>query len=108
LRNLYRDLLRARKAWPALKDFRRRPARLLPSDDRPNVVELVRGDGVVRAYFNITAAHQPLPARMPDEHMFLFCSESHRYGGARTSDDNVEVLLPHECVVLGPTEWRMR
>ena len=34
LRRLYQDLLAARRQWPALRDFTRRPARLLP-DGRP-------------------------------------------------------------------------
>ncbi|HYO10222.1 MAG TPA: malto-oligosyltrehalose trehalohydrolase [Tepidisphaeraceae bacterium] len=107
LRHLYRDLLAARRAWPAMRDYRRRPTRLLPSPDRPAVVELLRGDAL-HAYFNLTDQRQPLPQRMPDEHMFLFCSESVGYGGARQQSDSVGELLPYECVVLGPTEWRLR
>ena len=34
LRRLYRDMLSARREWPALRDFERRSARLVPDEKR--------------------------------------------------------------------------
>ena len=44
LRRLYRDMLSARRLWPALRDFERRSARLVPDEKRGPVLELARGD----------------------------------------------------------------
>ena len=56
LRRLHRDLLSARREWPALRDFDRRSVRLLGEEDRP-ILELVRGGdatgGSIRALFNL-------------------------------------------------------
>ena len=58
LRRLYRDLLTARREWPALRDFEHRSARLLEGEPgRGPLLELVRGGessgGSVRALFNL-------------------------------------------------------
>jgi maltooligosyltrehalose trehalohydrolase len=99
LRRLYGDLLAARRRWPALADFERRSARLL---DGP-VLELVRGG--LRAYFNLDDQGQPLPAAPAAGEKVLFSSEASRYGGQRAGDPPAEELLPHECLVLGPSDW---
>src|SRR5262249_28616054 len=41
LRRLYADLLAARRCWTGLRDFRRRPSRLLPDPNEGPVLELV-------------------------------------------------------------------
>ena len=65
LRRLYRDLLSARREWPALRDFERRSARLLPDAKHGPVLELVRGDDLagaaIRAFFNL--GDRPLPSQ---------------------------------------------
>ena len=43
LRRLYRDLLTARREWPALRDFEHRSARLVAGRGTRPVLELVRG-----------------------------------------------------------------
>ncbi len=68
LRRLYRDLLSARRRWPALGDFVSRRARLLPDPSAGPVLELVRGadpGASLHASFNLSADPQPLPARVP-------------------------------------------
>src|SRR5262249_6543364 len=46
LRRLYRDLLSARREWPALRDFDNRSARLLDVGEGAGpILELVRGSG---------------------------------------------------------------
>ncbi len=103
LRRLYQDLLAARRQWPALRDFERRTARLLPDAESGPVLELVRGEG--RAYFNLRDQPQALPGGVASEHKLLFSSEWGRYGGSR-KDRSLENLLSHECVVFGPAAWK--
>jgi maltooligosyltrehalose trehalohydrolase len=111
LRNLYRDLLAARRAWPALRDFTRRSAKLLPNEDVGPVLELIRG-GVssqagttLRALFNLSDAAQPIPRPAAGETL-LFSSEAGRYRGGRTDVRPGNTLSPYECVVLGPSGWQ--
>jgi maltooligosyltrehalose trehalohydrolase len=97
LRRLYQDLLAARRTWPALRDFTRRSARLLPTGEGGQVLELLRGPAL-RALFNLTDATQPIPDRVGTN---LFSSESARYGGTRRDPADVRELLPFECVAFG-------
>lgn len=95
LRQLYVDLIAARKSWPALRDLERRTARML--DDNGQVIELVRGEVAdsVRCVFNLTQHEQPVKA----SGKVLFDSESKRYAGKREHDVS-KTLLPFECVVF--------
>jgi len=110
LRRLYADLLAARRAWPALRDFTCRAARLLP-DEGGAVLELVRGGSTpepgrtAQVYANLTDRHQPLPEGARPPGRLLFSSEAARYSGARAADAPEWELLPHECVVFGPEGW---
>jgi maltooligosyltrehalose trehalohydrolase len=112
LRQLYGDLLQARRDWPALRDFTNRRARLHPGRDPAAVVELVRGGRVpatgktVQAYFNLTDRPQPLPAPAVPEQALLYSSEAARYLGQRGAPPAVNELLPFECVAFGPAAWR--
>src|SRR5205085_6541972 len=101
LRRLYQDLLAARRQWPALRDFTRRPARLLPDAEAGPVLELRRGEAV-RAFFNLSGEPQPLPGLGAGPREVLFSSEASRYSGARREGAPVTELLPYECVVFGP------
>src|SRR5581483_1215172 len=111
IRRLYADLLWARKSWPVMRDFARRYARMLPGAEQPAVIEFVRGNPeessgkILRAYFNMTDARQPIPRDGDDPSVALFSSESARYIGARHSLEDVTWLLPYECVAFGPAEW---
>jgi maltooligosyltrehalose trehalohydrolase len=108
LRRLYADLLAARRAWPALRDFVRRTARLLPDASAGPVLELVRGGKgeAVRAFFNLSGNPQPLPARGSGEPKLVLSSEAERYGGERRGAITGGELLPWECAVFGPGSWR--
>jgi maltooligosyltrehalose trehalohydrolase len=102
LRRLYRDLLHARRLWPALADFRNRSARLLPGT-RDGVLEMVRGSeppGALRMLFNLTDKSQALVSpTMPEQ--LLFWSEAKQYGGIRRDEEFPHELRPFECVVFG-------
>jgi maltooligosyltrehalose trehalohydrolase len=107
LRRLYRDLLAARRHWPALGDFRQKEARLLPDQDQAAVLELVRGsarepDTRLHAYFNLTDRPQPLPEAAGPRGVWLFSSEADRYGGNRPPGEPLRQLWPYECVASGP------
>jgi hypothetical protein len=51
--------------------------------------------------FNLGGEPRPLPAAVRGGGELLFSSASARYGGGRTRDHAVDILLPHECLVLG-------
>jgi maltooligosyltrehalose trehalohydrolase len=108
LRRLYQDLLAARRQWPALRDFARREARLLPDAESGPLLELRRGGGeLIRSIFNLSDEPRPLPDLGAGPREVLFSSEASRYLGGRREGQPVGELLPHECVVFGPSSWRV-
>jgi maltooligosyltrehalose trehalohydrolase len=111
LRRLYRDLLTARREWPALRDFERRSARLLAGEESGPVLELVRGaesaGGTIRALFNLGERARRLPGGVTAAATALFSSEAASYGGSRRATGPIAELLPFECVVFGPPSWRV-
>ena len=110
LRRLYRDLLSARREWPALRDFERRSAHLLPDEKQGPVLELVRGDtssdGAVHAFFNLGDRSVLFPDGVPAGMATLFRSEAAAYGGNRREDLPINELAPFEYAVFGPSSWR--
>jgi maltooligosyltrehalose trehalohydrolase len=110
LRQMYRDLLAARREWPALRDVQQRNARLLPDAKNGPVLELLRGPaaskGQVQAIFNLSDQPQPLPRGLAKGERVLFCSELSRYCGDRENPHSIDHLLPSECIVFGPSAWR--
>lgn len=114
LRRLYRDLINARKRWPALRDFQRRRAEFLPGSNAPGVLRLIRGghqpeekDALV-AYFNLSSIPQPLPDIGETScccSMCLLSSEDRNYGGSRTPACPLDVLMPFEFQAYGPCSW---
>jgi maltooligosyltrehalose trehalohydrolase len=99
-RQLYADLLAARRDWPALRDRRQTTARLLRGD--PPLLLLRRGgEGGVLAVANLSpeAAHVP-PGEIGGKRLLLSTEEA-RYGGSRNGDDSPERILPHELLIFG-------
>jgi maltooligosyltrehalose trehalohydrolase len=110
LRRLYQDLLKARRSWPALRNYAERMAQIHRGPDGPTVLELIRG-GVkpesghtVQAFFNLTDATQALPAGGLTS--LLLSSESDRYDGGRRAETDARQLLPFECLAFGPSRWK--
>jgi maltooligosyltrehalose trehalohydrolase len=107
LRRLYRDLLTARREWPALRDFENRSARLVGDGA---MLELVRGGrssaGSVRAVFNLGDRAVRLADGLAGERSVLFRSEAPEYGGSRREGTPADELAPFEFIVLGPPAWR--
>ncbi len=96
MRKLYASLLAARRAWPALRDFRDRSVRLTADG---GVLELVRGGRsaspgrTLTAYFNLTAGPAPLPSPADGEAVLFRSGDGGRHLG------------PFECVAVGPSGW---
>ena len=110
LRRLYTDLLEARRVWPAMRNYAERLSRLHRGADGAVVLELVRGgtkaagEHTIQAFFNHTATVQNLPAQgLP---ALLFSSEWERYDGVRASSSESGQLLPFECAIFGPSDWK--
>lgn len=109
LRQLYRDLLQARREWPPLKDFERRSAKLLPDPHHAKLLELIRGGTdcsspqTLACYFNLTDRMQMLPERgMPPASAAVFRSEQPRYGAMLENQPAApNQLRPYECLVWG-------
>jgi maltooligosyltrehalose trehalohydrolase len=112
LRRLYADLLAARRAWPALRDFADRTVHLFSRGDAVTVLEMIRGSReaepgrTAHAFCNLTDEAQHLPPGAADGHKPLFSSEAGHYGGGRQDLGRVRELLPFECVVFGPAGWQ--
>jgi maltooligosyltrehalose trehalohydrolase len=111
LRQLYQDLLVARKVWPALRDFTHRHARLLKEEGATHVLELIRGDQqqagaqTLAVYFNLCDLPQAFTP--PENKTLLFSSAADCYCGARVEAPPVkQQLAPYECVVYGPADCR--
>jgi maltooligosyltrehalose trehalohydrolase len=109
LRRLYRDLLAGRRTWPALRDFQRRSACLVPETD-PAVLQVIRGGTTptpgttLQIHFNLTDKRQPVPSPTNGD-VVLFSSEAKQYGGERTDLNSPGILLPYECLVFGSANW---
>jgi maltooligosyltrehalose trehalohydrolase len=109
LRRLYRDLLSARREWPALLDLVCRSARLVNEKDDGLLLEARLGstqERSVRAVFNLAERPRALVEELDAGQSILFTSEAEIYHGGRTNFRRVHELLPHECLVFGPSSWR--
>jgi maltooligosyltrehalose trehalohydrolase len=112
LRRLYADLLAARRAWPALRDFADRTAHLFSRGESATVLELIRGGReaeagkTVHAFYNLTDEPQPLPGGAADGRKLLFSSEAGHYRGGRQDFARAPEVLPMECLVFGPPGWQ--
>jgi maltooligosyltrehalose trehalohydrolase len=110
LRQLYRDLLEARRLWPALRNYSERTAALHRGPHGPVILELVRGgvkpdaENTLQIVCNLTADSHPLPGGHSST--LLLSSEAKQYDGKRGSTLSDFVLMPFEAMVFGPADWR--
>ncbi|HVG02769.1 MAG TPA: hypothetical protein VM842_07750, partial [Nitrospira sp.] len=58
----------------------------------------------VQVFSNLTSIAQSLP--MKDWATLLFSSEASRYDGERGPASDPMQLLPFECMVFGPSNWK--
>jgi maltooligosyltrehalose trehalohydrolase len=105
MRQLYRDLLAARREWPALRNWLDRHARFITTASEGVVLELIRGGttldapGAIGCYFNLSGTSQPLPEEIA-RRTFRFSSEEGIYRGTtEQSTPSRGELLPFECRV---------
>lgn len=102
MRQLYQDVLRMRREWPALRNYMKRSARLLRTVEP--VLELIRGESgdnsedTIRALFNLSALEQPIPEVAGSR--LRWSSEAERYNGARRAARSERILLPYECLIF--------
>ncbi len=124
LRQLYQDLLAARRQWPALRDRRHTVARLVGGDismwhSRPRLCEssgtaeggcatapplllLERGgDDGLWAVANLAAEAASLAALKLGHKGLLLSTEDVRYGGTRRNHHSRQEILPHEVLIFG-------
>jgi maltooligosyltrehalose trehalohydrolase len=100
LRQLYRDLLRARRAWPPLRDRQHTAARVIGENE--TVLELKRGSSPdLIAWANLTPSPQPVSWAFPPEHRLLLSTEQPRYRGGRSGGEEVKHLMPYELIAFG-------
>jgi len=109
---LYRDLLHARRQWPALRDYRRRQAMLEPGPF-PGLLLLKRGDPSrpeeqMELWFNLSAEPAMCPTAFSDRRILLR-TEAPCYRGDDSADRTErfgaappEELAPFEALVLKP------
>lgn len=106
LRHLYRDLLKARRDWPALRDYQHREAQLVPATHGESVIKIVRGDPAQRhlqieVYFNPRRSTVILPEMSGPKNQILLSTEDLKYGGWKRSGRLGWDLSPFECIVVG-------
>ncbi|MHB1035880.1 MAG: malto-oligosyltrehalose trehalohydrolase [Pirellulales bacterium] len=103
MRQLYQDLLAARRRWPGLRDRRRTRARLAGKDggDRTPLLVLQRGgdDGLL-AVANLAAQTASMAEMKLNGRELLLSTEDPRYGGSRSTNHPPEQILPHELLVF--------
>ncbi len=105
LRQLYIDLLAARRRWPALRDRRHRSAQLISSTEGHSILRLTRGDPhkqlhQIEIYFNLVQHHATLPSNSYRGMETLMRTEDVRYGGMTWTGRFWGQLNPFECVVF--------
>ena len=109
LRRLYRDLLAARRDWPALRDREHTLVKLLggpggSESDSAGVLRIDRGEGPQRlvSLANLSDEPRSNPCRDGGEHHLWLSTEAWGYGGARGADAPVDRLYPYEMLILAP------
>lgn len=116
LRQLYTDLLAARRHWPALRNFVDRTVELAGIESRLLILKRTAEPsdrGTLTAIFNLGDQPQTLD-ELPEyginvEGMLLLKSEDARYGGAgglAEETHEAHVIDPWEFQVFGPAQWK--
>ena len=104
MRRLHRDLLAARRDWPALRDRQNTHAWTVIPDGLQEAALLVfrRGQaGDIIGCANATPGTQPLPNLDGESRRLVFSTQWQRYGGERADDEPAHHLYPYELVLFG-------
>lgn len=105
LRQLYRDLLNARRIWPALRDYQHREAHLITAARGETVLKIIRGSAErpseqIEAYFNPGQTTVVLGGMSRPRDEILLSTEDLKYGGWKRSLRLSWDLSPFECIVI--------
>lgn len=111
LRQLYKDLLKARHDWPPLHDRAHTVARLVsaPGEGHAEAGVLVLARGFnerLVAYANLGPSSVPLAALDVGKRRPILSTEDQRYGGGRTDCRSIERLDPYEMVIFAGEGWQ--
>jgi maltooligosyltrehalose trehalohydrolase len=108
LRLLYKDLLAARRKWPALKDRSHTVACMVnkldsaENTDQAGVMSIERGkNGELLAVANLSAKSLPLPLLELEGKRPIISTEDVGYGGERNLNQPLKLLFPYELIVFG-------
>jgi maltooligosyltrehalose trehalohydrolase len=103
-RQLYQDLLAARRRWPPLANGQAIRAELV---DRLLVVRRGESPSELIVYANPTPDAVAIASTEGVAPPILLSTEDPRYGGRRSAADPPNQALPYEFLVAGPNEWRL-
>jgi maltooligosyltrehalose trehalohydrolase len=100
LRALYRDLIRLRRAEPALRPGAAQVA--VRHDDAEGwvAVRYQRGDAVLESAFNLSAVARVVPVAAPERSRLVFSTDAPGYGGEGRATLGPELGLPPHAGVL--------
>jgi maltooligosyltrehalose trehalohydrolase len=102
-RQLYQDLLTARRSWPALRDRRHTRAKLLNSSD-VNLSDLLviqrGGDDGLLVVANLSAEKTSTAALELSGKKLMLSTEDTRYGGNRLANQTLEYIFPRELLIF--------
>jgi maltooligosyltrehalose trehalohydrolase len=114
VRKLYRDLLLARRMWPALLDRQHTRARVVDVAEataegrRRAILVVERGESQNACSAVVNLMEEPLSllalAKPPGSP--LLSTEEIGYGGERILAQPITELLPRELIIYGNREWR--
>jgi len=106
LRQLYHDLLQARREWPELRNRSRTTAIVCQETQKKQgsspVLLIERGNPeslVILA--NLSACLQPFPEISVGKRTVRFSTEEERYDGTRRQMKEISSLLPYELLIYG-------
>jgi maltooligosyltrehalose trehalohydrolase len=110
LRALYKELLAARRTWPALKDRQHTRTSVVDSPiingHGGTLLIITRGESVpLTGIANLTEHPQALPDLPVGGRQFLLSTEEVRFGGERQRAVPDRQLLAFELMLFGPEEW---
>jgi maltooligosyltrehalose trehalohydrolase len=110
LRQLYKELLTARRTWPALIDRQHTRATVVNTPVMNGhggaLLIITRGASIpLTGIANLTEHPQALPDLPESGRQFLLSTEEIRFGGRRERAVPDRQLLAFELMLFGPEEW---
>src|SRR5690606_10703610 len=92
LRELYRDVLHARRLWAPLRDRRHTRARVVDTEGASLLIVERGREEKMTAVANLS--DKPQKPLAPNAGALLFSTEEQRYGGKRQLQESIEMLAP--------------